>query len=796
MLALCRLRCLRPYVPASQTRYLRTQPREIPAHALTWRPTEHTAYVSLNLPESYPPRFEFRREAPEHGPPKSVADASSKNIDRQYHTQRIAIKPESRDPRIEKDINRLEYLLNLADSKDDVEWTLRAPLWKAYNLAKSHQAGLLKRIPQRAWKILWKSQYMNFSDMARRKARLTELDRDLVRVKATPFGGQVAYRMERVFMAGNEGKALNQWEESRNEFQTAPEYLDVGARLYALAGMPEQARAIMNGLFQLEPEWDLSVMLSVFRAHTSSESKQHHEEAKEIYHTIKTRVGANGSIDTYDCCLVGFLEARSLPDAKEVFLDMVREGYLGTKDCQWRVEGVLRRLHLLYALGTDISSMTSIALDTIAVLPAAYHGDIFGDWMKFAVVEQEPQAAAQILDMMIHRGYEPETFHFNMLLRALLRTDQAEYILKAENLGWKMIEEARLSMRKNRPAPRSRVKAIEQGLNVGSILDAKPTTAVPAASVSTFALIMNHHAQSSQWEHVDYLTRQLRLTGVEPNVAIMNVLIDNKCRQGKFVEAWRIYKSLTDDPDSTGSVFPNGESIRCLWKTLRIALADSANRENPDLPTPRELLRETINWWTLCRSRYDADRFLQGLAAADRGAITRLILHCFSYVQDLPGSLVALHVLRHKFDIYSTHKDADIVQRQVAWVNMDKEESGASTRFSLHHNHSKRTEQLRHLFGQLKEIRAVEAGVNKGYMAMNTMDTEMWRAEDRAELELDTISDFVRLVLQAKSTPELVESTINAAKEAVGVPELPTGDRTLLDQVLSANPHHVSTQSY
>ncbi|KAF2627931.1 hypothetical protein BU25DRAFT_410566 [Macroventuria anomochaeta] len=768
MLALRRLRCLLHSIPSSQTRCLRTQPREIPTYARRWDPSRHEPLRSTKAPN------EPRRNTPEQDPRKDTIDAPREPIARRSSTEDIVIRFNSRNPQIAHNIRRLQYLLNLANHKDDLNWTLRAPLWRAYSLAKEHKVTVTTYLSQRAWNVLWKSQYADFFNVDRRKAHLAELDRDLLvargllAAKIDPIAGQVAYHIEEKFMAGEEQAALEEWETSRHEFPMTPEYLDVGARLYGLAGLPDQARAIMDDLLKLDPNWDLSVMMAVFRAYTSSELKQHHKEAKEIYYSMKARIGSNGAIETYDSCMIGFLEARSLPDAKEVFRDMVREGCLGTEGSVSHVREVLRRLNLLYTLGTDISRMTSIALDAIAVLPPAYHGHVFGDWMKSAVVENAPQAAAQVFDMMIQRGCEPETFHFNLLLRALLRTKEPENILKAENLGWKMIEEARESMRKERPAPHSRVKAIDRKLKDVSALNANPTIAVPAATVSTFALIMRHHAQSLQWEHVDYLARQLKFASVEPNCTIMNVLIDNKCRQGKFVEAFQIYKSLTDNPDSSATVFPDGQSIRCLWKTLRLALADPVNREDPNLPTPRELLRETTNWWTQCRSRYDADRFLQGLAAADRGAIMGLILHCFSYLRDLPGSLIALHVLRLKFGIRPTKKTAEILRRQLAWVDMHGEIESVRMQLGRSNSNARNMERLSHTYGQLKQRRLQDLNI--------TPDTlEKYSKEDMGDIELDVISEFVRLVLLANYPPEIVEAMIDGARNAVGLPNLPTG---------------------
>ncbi|KAJ4362816.1 hypothetical protein N0V95_001190 [Ascochyta clinopodiicola] len=609
--------------------------------------------------------------------------------------------------------------------------------------------------------------------MARRQDHLAELNRDTTTAKTPRTAGQVMYQVERQFMAGKEVQALDQWDDNYCDFATRPEYLDAGARLYALAGHADRAREIMDHLFEQFPSWDISIIMAVFRAHTSSDLKQHHKTAKEIYLNTKSRLGTNATLETYDAFLIGFLEARSLSSAKEVFRDMVRGGYLGPET---HVHDVLRRLHLLYTLGTDISSMTSIALDAITVLPEAYHSHVFGDWMKTAVTEKAPQAAAQILDLMIHRGSEPEAFHFNMLLRALFRTKESADILKAENLGWKMIEEARLSMRKDRPAPQARTRDINRRLKNVSVLDTNTTIAVPAASVSTFALVMRHHARNLQWEHVDYLTRQLKLANIEPNTTIMNVLIDNKCRQAKFTEAWQIYKSLTDNSEASTVVFPDGESIRCLWKTLRIALAHPAARDSPNLPTPRELLRETIEWWTLCRSRYDADRFLQGLAAEDRGAITALVLHCFSFAQDLAGSLVALHVLRHTFGFRPTEKAIEILQRQVAWVDMREETESVRMQYGSSANNAKNLERAAHAYRHLKERMTKDAKI-----ATDTFGKHS--EEDVGDLELNTLSEFIRTALVANYPPEVVESMVDAARNAVGVADLPNGDMTAFQMV-------------
>lgn len=761
MLALHRLRCFLHSIPTSQTRYLMTQPREIPTYARRWDPTRHIPHRPVKLlSESDEPR----RNTLEHELSTTTTDEIHDPKGRHISSQDIII-----GCRGEHGVKRLQHLLNLVNAKDDLDADSSASLWRAYKRARREKPTLPKYLPLKARKLLWKSQAMDFSDIQHSSARLAQLDHDYRAARFGRFAGQAAYQIERKFMRGREQDALAEWETTRRYFATTPEYLDVGARLYALAGHPDQARAVMNHLLRLVPDWSLSLSIAVFRAHTSSDLEKHHKTAKEIYSAIKARAGTSITIEIYDACLTGFLEARSLTGANEVFGDMVRDGCLGTDAHGSSINEVLRRLNLLYALGNDISRATTIALAAIKMLPRAYHNHIFGDWMKSGVVEKQPQAVAQILDMMIHQGYEPESFHFNMLLRALLRTNESPDVLKAENLGWKMIEEARLSMLKNRPAPQSRSKDIDEKARKSSVLDAKPTTRVPAASVTTFALIMHHHAENLQWEHVDYLARQLKLANIEPDATIMTVLIDNKCRQGKFAEAFRIYKSLTENPGSTASVFPNGTTIRCLWKTLRLALADPTVREATNLPSPRQLLHETLEWWVLCRSRYDADRFFQGLAAEDHGAITALILHCFSYKQDLAGSLIAVHILNDVFGIKLTEKVLEILQRQYAWVDLHDETESVRLQFGKSKNYANNLERSAFIWEQVVKRRTPGSDVASEPHGNHSK-------MDKKDLDLNTLSEFIRLCLMTEHPPEIVEAMIDAARKAIGMPELPIGD--------------------
>ncbi|KAF2253221.1 hypothetical protein BU26DRAFT_515597 [Trematosphaeria pertusa] len=749
-----------------RARFLTTYPKPVSPYVKVWDPTAH---VPLKPVES---SAEWRVAT------KDATEDDERKIERKQwrDTQGVTIASKTRRLGQRHAIKRLNYYLSLAADTVVCKESIRTQLWRAYALAKRQISGLPSILPDRAWDIIWATQWAHTPQNRSRRSHLEELYRDMNSVgRATTVGQRTAY-LESIFLNGKEEQALKEWEEDHSGLSTGsrqdykPEHLEMGAKLHALAGNADRARAIMHELFDLYSDWDSSIMMSVFRAHTSAGTDQLSDVAKEIYAKMRERMGSKMELQDYDSCLVGFLEARHVRYAKQVFRDMIKDGYLASAFSARQVEEVLERLHLLYRLGTDIEKMTSIALQAISVLPQPYHSHVFKDWMKSAVVKKAPAASAQILDMMYNRGCKPETVHFNLLLKALLRTKDEPHILKAENIGWTMIEESRRSSSKKlddeAAADIISKKAIQ---TAETALDSDIARKIPQANVTTFALMMRHHASNFQWEHVDYLARRLKETGIQPNAAVMNVLMDNHCRQGKYSEAWRTYKSLTDIPEGAPGVYPDGATMRCLWKTLRLALGDHATRDDPGLPTPRQLLAEMIHWWTRCRSRYDVERFRMGLAAADHGAITNLMMHCFSYIQDLPGSLVALHVLRKRFDIFPSDKAAEVLQKQTAWVDMHREMQSVRSQYYHSGVNQKNVEKMGRVFNLLMERR---------FERMNLIGDQFayMSEEEVGDLGLNLLSEFVRVILKRQYPPEAVEALIDEAKKEIEVSDMPTGD--------------------
>jgi hypothetical protein len=779
MLALFRSRrLLTSSVLSRQTRSIRSTPREIPSFLRRWDPTLHRPPRTSSRPAE---ANSLRNVAPDDvAYTETWKRQQARPQEGLIYTELLEIPHKNLGPTQIDSVRNLIRLLHLAKVEASPSFSLSMELWNAYQTAKELDTELVSRISSPTWDILWNAQYVH--DYSERH-RLSVLERDLHSVGATTTGRR-ARHLENVFMEEKEEDALKAWEDDLEHQDYKPEHLELGVRLYALAGNTDRALQVMNKLFGLYPNWNPSILMSVFRALTSSGTEEKYDLAKDIYLELRERMGADLTIKTYDACLIGFLEARSLRYAKQVFRDMCKDGYLATSADAGSGEELLKRLHLLYRLGTDISKMTSIALDLIAVLPVSHHDYLFGSWMKCAVVQKAPEAAAQILDMMYRRGSTPSTYHFNLLLRALFRSGETSNILQAENIGWHMIEQAKLEAIEMDSLPHGPAQYPNRELN--RELDSKnfategsphvlgpsasAAIAVPNASITTFSIIMHHHATDLQWEHVDYLARQLKETGLAPNTSIMNVLIDSKCRQGRFSEAWKIYKSLTDNPN-VHSIFPNGKTLRLLWKMLRLALSEQSQitPEHSGLPTPRVLLAETVRWWDMCRSRYDAERFLQGLAAQNGGAITKLMLHCFSFAQDLLGSLVAVHVLRHKFDIFPNDKTVEIIKRQMAWVDLQNETESLRIQFGASGSRRRNMLHVEAIFQDLLERRTKSNDTGSGMRSSSSR-------EELGDKSLSLLNELVRAFMEETHQPLTIEAMINVVKDEVGVPDMQVGD--------------------
>ncbi|CAI6278770.1 unnamed protein product [Periconia digitata] len=759
-------------IPSIPTRSLSVLPTPLVTHAEIWDPTQHRGLQ----PPPLPPLTESDR---------LLRNQRKKTRRHLVHTEGLILFTGNQSanndlPHI-RELKGLLRIVELGEGKGRGE-----ELWHAYHSAKERTPDLSSALTKRAWATL----------LALRRPEIDHVSRpiraDWIEAKPKFRKRPRMKHLKSMMMDGRETDALKEWEHdhykdnSPQRIDFMPEHLELGVKLYALTGNADRALDIMKELFKLHPRWNTSVMMLVFRVHTDTNTEEHHEKAWNIYRKMRKSLGKRAALEDYDAWFVGFLECRHNLYARLVFQDMIRARVIEAAFpppetgksgdvARKHVYETLRRLYLLSRLGTDILRITDIYLLAISVLPASYHSHIYLNWMASAIAFQAPNHLGHILNMMIKQNLQPATEHYNLLLKALLRTGEQPSINKAEDLGWRMVEEAR---KQGPPASGAKLlsatiaNAKDSMQNKGpEPIDANKARKIPGADGATFALIMQHHADLDQWEHVDYLARRLDKSGISPNDDLMNVLISNHTRKGQFGKAWTTYTNLTTASRSTPGVFPNGTTIRYVWRNLQLALHHDASKDSSVLPSPRLLLAETVTWWQKCHQRMDADHFLTGLAASNRTAIIHMMLHCFSYTRDFAGSLVALHVLRQYFDIYPLVDTRKVLQFQATWT--EEFDPRRRTRGLVRRAYD--CEKTMSTMEAIYEILAEQRWERMGY----TSDDERIVDLDPIvveQAELDLLSEFIRVIMKRAEDPETVEAMIAQAKEEVGVPHMTTGD--------------------
>lgn len=131
---------------------------------------------------------------------------------------------------------------------------------------------------------------------------------------------------------------------------------------------------------------------------------------------------------------------------------------------------------------------------------------------------------------------------------------------------------------------------------------------------------------------------------------------------------------------------------------------------------------------------------------------------------------MAIHVMKQLFGILPSENAAEILQKQIAWAAMH----GFMTSARKQHSHSvvpkKIIAQMAQIFRILEDNR---------FASMNMTDDDYARLspDEMGDVQINIMSEFVRVILKRHHGAEHVDEMIDAAKKDIGVPDLQTGDK-------------------
>ena len=692
--------------------------------------------------------------------------------DRQRHVEPVKVNIRAKGAGQKKWLDGLNRCLIVA-SKDKHNVSNRIKLWRMYCHAKSNVPNILQAIPDRAWDLLWDTQSIPSQTNPNFRDHQKLLVEDMNSIGRSSTLGRRLAELEAMYISGKKKDALKRWEEEHEQTFSGMrdgykgEHLELGVRLHALSSNIDRARYIMEELFTAYPGWDPRVMIAVLRAHTKSQDHDNRVNAWALYLRLKGHLASKMALADYDTCFIAFLECQQMDHATAVFRDMVLAGHLANNDTLGRDIQVIGRIRAMFLFSNSIKEVNKAALTAISTLPQQYHSSIFRHWMKMIVSKKAVESAAQVIELMFERGLESKASHFDLLLAALFRTRKPALMQKAEDMGWRMIDtkmdhsstcETALHHRsRSQGKSGARSSKNENGPPMPFFLK-RP---MPMASQNTFALLIRHHTNQWQWDYVRDLQEMLTQLEALPNCVLMNSLMYVDLRRGKYEEVWARYQAMTHPPLGIKPLFPNGATYHYLWKTLRLALGDYQTWGFESLPSPREMMTQMLEWSRQIDKKPTLDRSLIGLTGPRR-EIVSLIMHCFGYTKDLPGALVALHAMKSSFRIFPTYRTAGILFKQMA-----------NGHVGLFKDNIVKIEQVYKVILQGRLNR-----MNHDGSLTSTMTKEQ-----SGELDLNLLSEFIRVVMVRQCPAGEVEALIDKAKQEMGVPDLSTGDLDSFDVV-------------
>ncbi|KAJ9648360.1 hypothetical protein H2199_001214 [Coniosporium tulheliwenetii] len=609
--------------------------------------------------------------------------------------------------------------------------TNRNVLWAAYTKAKQTVPRLLESISEATWQLIWNTQAGSspYQD-SQRNRRLDELLKDIYSTGRSPLQGFA--RVEALCHAGEHEEAIDLWEKHKRHVSDkgALDYLQLGIRIHAAAGDPNQAQLLLDELREKHSNWDARIIIPLLISFNTCDgrdlSRAYCHQAWALYLLLQQRTSDLTRLE-YEAIYSSFLSSRQRDLSIAVFMDMLAQTSRSgdyPKGLRGQVYLYIRRLQFLSKTTSQINQASLLGLKIMQ----NHHQnvDIYKTWLGKLASLREGLSVAQLLELMYERGIELTAKQLNTVVRALLRRLQSGDVSqrltarrRGEELAWFMIRE-RLDF-----GWRQRVSKRD-----GSLLDEKP--AGELEDNAHIPIFLRRPVAPATNETFDILLRYYTIGKLRKR---------NKSVQANSGVYAKLWYGMTLYVDRTKNSWHAGyPPPRTLFARMERAFSDPTYASGV---RPHEFItRETYNW----------------------------IISSFCMVPDLSGALVALHALKTRFGYYPQQSAARAVVKQVARVGLPVPRSYRQLRVL-----ETSPVYRRRLAFVVQKLRELNAGRRKaagahGFFANELSDHEV------AEMDLNSISELLRAVLMMNTSALEAERSIHRAKVEMGVHRIDTGD--------------------
>lgn len=612
--------------------------------------------------------------------------------------------------------------------------------------------------------MVWDSQTECQIASDLRAAHLQTLVNDAMATGIAPSTPQTLSYIESLHEGGKTSQALDEWETHQTELSQQKEdleaYWKLGVQIFAADGNPQRAQDIALAFLANDKSRNPRILNPVIVAWGQQPGKEAEVKAWALYLQRKIFLGTDMTMEDYDHISIGFLKAGRLGLAIAVFKDMMVTGRYPASDSAALYQAAVGLAGNLHESGVSEQDVNKVSLSALTLLPRQFQNRFFyASWMKKLIGMGEVDSAALVIELMYERGVKPDPKHLNGLIAGWLREGDGPSRKKAEHLGWAMIQQ-RIDLvwsRMNASGSAPRV-SVDQAQT-----DDTPTRIpkwmqrkVPQGNIETFSILLLHYTRRADEDMINYLADCLDDAQIRPNAYFMNHLLYAELRKQDVRELWTKFQTMST------TIQPDLETYACLWDCGKLQFDRGRTSFSADFPSARVLLSNMITWYTQLPAR-TASTFQEEFSKD----LYDQIIRCFCLSKDLPGTLIALHVLQATFHFYPDETTARLVILQVA--RLAGVPPNTPKRRLRHLSSTPRSKeninQIHRLVEILSERQTIALG-DRG-LAVSTLD-----AHERDECQLEIVSDLIRIIMGrigGDADPKRVEEKIARAARDMGI---------------------------
>ncbi|KAL4888703.1 hypothetical protein BDV59DRAFT_196310 [Aspergillus ambiguus] len=651
---------------------------------------------------------------------------------------------------------------------------LAQELWKWYRRCKQVVPEFLSSIPDEATGLLWNSQARGVASTSR-IPHIQIIAEDAMSVGRTLPTPHLLSYIGSLYHSGKTKEALDQWESHQTGLSQKKDDLEaywrLGVRLFAAENDPQRAQDIALAFLANDRSRQPRILIPVITAWARQPGKEAEVKAWALYLQLKTFLQHNMTMEDYDNISISLLKSGRPSLAIAVFKDMMVTGQDPANDSTSLYQNAAGLAGNLQASSISERDVNRISLATLTVLPRRFQNRFFyASWMKKLIGMGEVDSAAMVIELMYERGVKPDPKHLNGLIAAWLRDGSPSARVKAEQLGWAMVQQridtvwARSHSQEKPPQLQINQDA-EEGVRLPKFMQ----RAIPAGNIETFSILLLHYTRRTDDGMIRYLVKCLGDARIQPNSYFMNHLLYSELRKQDIASLWNKFQTMST------SIQPDLETYACLWDCGKLQYDRGRTAFIAEFPSARELFADMMRWYAQLPSRGKAlaqDEFSKELYDQ--------IIRCFCLSKDLPGTLVALCSLKATFNFHPDEVTARLIVLQIARMAGVPADT-PKRRLRRLSTTPKSKENIAHV-NKLVEIlseRKVAALQARG-LSLETLEPH-----EREQYQVEIMTDLLRIIMGRTATDAApVEDQIAATASAMGVSGIDLGSSLEDDNLL------------